>query len=126
MQQNSKELFYYKGICSLIRNSKELGQKKAMNSSPITMNSPCCWLTERIPNPTNHQDTFLESCQLDKENMSQESETTRSTSKEGILKSKFKMQEPSQSVDLFSQFIAMGKVNSTQLTFTFTFNPSTQ
>ena len=126
MQQNSNWLFYKKGICLLIRNSKELGQRKETNSSPITMNSPCCWLTERIPNHTNHQDTFLESCQLDKENMSQESETTRLTLKEGILKSKLKMQEQSQSGEIFSQFIAMGKVNSTQLTFTFTFNPSTQ
>jgi hypothetical protein len=46
--------------------------------------------------------------------------------KEGILKLKSKMQEQSQSGEIFSQFIAMGKVNSTQLTFTFTFNLSTQ
>lgn len=126
MQQNSKRLFYNKGICSLIRNSKERGQRKETNSSPITMNSPCCWLTERIPNPTNHRDTFLESCQLDKENMSQESETTRLTLKEGILKSKLKMQEQSQSAEIFSQFIAMGKVHSTQCTYVSPFNLSTQ
>ncbi len=127
MQQNSSWLFYKKGICSLIRISKELGQSQVMNSShPVTMNSVCCWLKERTASHTNHPNTFLESCQLDKENMSQESETTRLTLKEGILKSKLKMQEQSQSGEIFSQFIAMGKVHSTQCTYVSPFNLSTQ
>jgi hypothetical protein len=46
--------------------------------------------------------------------------------KEGILKSKLRMQERLSSGETFSRFIAMGKVNSTQLTFTFTFNQPNQ
>jgi hypothetical protein len=83
-------------------------------------------LRERTASHINHQYTYLESCQLDKENISQESEQIRLIFKEGILKSKFKMQERLSSGETFSRFIAMGKVNSTQLTFTFTFNQPTQ
>ena len=127
MQQNSSWLFYKKGICSLIRISKELGQSQVMNSShPVTMNSVCYWLKERTASHINHPNTFLESCQLDKENMSQESGETRLIFKEGILKSKLKMQKRLSSGETFSRFIAMGKVNSTQLTFTFTFNQPIQ
>jgi hypothetical protein len=46
--------------------------------------------------------------------------------KESILKSKSKMQERLSSGETFFRFIAMEKVNSTQLTFTFTFNQPTQ
>jgi hypothetical protein len=58
--------------------------------------------------------------------MSQGSGETRLIFKEGILKYKLKMQERLSSGETFSRFIAMGKVNSTQLTFTFTFNQPTQ
>jgi hypothetical protein len=127
MQQNSSWLFFKKGICSLIRISKELGQSQAMNSShPVTMNSVCYWLKERTASHINHPNTFLESCQLDKGNMFQESGETRLIFREGILKSKFRMQERLSSGETFSRFIAMGKVNSTQLTFTFTFNQPNQ
>ena len=126
MQQLSSLLFYKKEICSLIRNCKALGQNKETNSSQVTTNSQSCWLRERTASHINHQYTYLESCQLDKENISQESEQTRLIFKEGILKSKFKMQERLSSGETFSRFIAMGKVNSTQLTFTFTFNQPTQ
>lgn len=126
MQQNSKCLFYKKAQCSLIRNSKELGLRKEMNSNLTTKNFRCCWLTERIQNHINHRDTFLESCQLDKENISQESETTRLIFREGILKFKSKMQRQSQSGEIFSQFIAMGKVHSTQCTYVSPFNLLTQ
>ena len=126
MQQLSSLLFYDKEICSLIRNCKALGQRKETNSSQVTTNSQSCWLKERTASHINHQYTYLESCQLDKENISQESEQTRLTFKEGILKSKSKMQERLSSGETFSRFIAMGKVNSTQLTFTFTFNQPTQ
>jgi hypothetical protein len=127
MQQNSSWLFFNKGICSLIRISKELGQSQAMNSSQsVTMNSVCCWLNERTASHINHPNTFLESCQLDKGNMSQELGETRLIFKEGILKSKLKMQERLSSGETFSRFIAMGKVNSIQLTFTFTFNQPNQ
>ena len=127
MQQNLSWLFFKKGICSLIRISKELGQSQVMNSShPVTMNSVCCWLKERTASHINHQYTYLESCQLDKENTSQESEQTRLIFREGILKSKLRMQERLSSGETFSRFIAMGKVNSTQLTFTFTFNQPNQ
>jgi hypothetical protein len=126
MQQLSSLLFYKKEICSLIRNCKALGQRKETNSSQVTTNSQSCWLRERTASHINHQYTYLESCQLDKENISQESEQTRLIFKEGILKSKSKMQERLSSGETFSRFIAMGKVNSTQLTFTFTFNQPTQ
>jgi hypothetical protein len=126
MQQLSSLLFYKKEICSLIRNCKALGQNKETNSSQVTTNSQSCWLRERTASHINHQFTYLESCQLDKENISQESEQIRLIFKEGILKSKFKMQERLSSGETFSRFIAMGKVNSTQLTFTFTFNQPTQ
>ena len=126
MQQLSRMLFYDKEICSLIRNCKALGQSKETNSSQVTTNSQSCWLRERTASHINHPNTFLESCQLDKENMSQESGETRLIFKEGILKSKSKMQERLSSGETFSRFIAMGKVNSTQLTFTFTFNQPTQ
>lgn len=126
MQQLSSLLFYKKEICSLIRNCKALGQSKETNSSQVTTNSQSCWLRERTASHINHQYTYLESCQLDKENISQESEQTRLIFKEGILKSKSKMQERLSSGETFSRFIAMGKVNSTQLTFTFTFNQPTQ
>jgi hypothetical protein len=126
MQQLSSLLFYKKEICSLIRNCKALGQNKETNSSQVTTNSQSCWLRERTASHINHQFTYLESCQLDKENISQESEQTRLIFKEGILKSKSKMQERLSSGETFSRFIAMGKVNSTQLTFTFTFNQPTQ
>jgi len=126
MQQLSSLLFYKKEICSLIRNCKALGQSKETNSSQVTTNSQSCWLRERTASHINHQYTYLESCQLDKENISQESEQIRLIFKEGILKSKFKMQERLSSGETFSRFIAMGKVNSTQLTFTFTFNQPTQ
>lgn len=127
MQQNSNWLFYKKGICSLIRNSKELGQRNKTNSShQFTTNFQSCWLNERIASHINHRHTFLESCQLDNENTSQESETTRLIFKESILKSKSKMQERLSSGETFFRFIAMEKVNSTQLTFTFTFNQPTQ
>jgi hypothetical protein len=126
MQQLSSLLFYKKEICSLIRNCKALGQNKETNSSQVTTNSQSCWLRERTASHINHQYTYLESCQLDKENISQESEQIRLIFKEGILKSKFKMQERLSSGETFSRFIAMGKVNSTQLTFTFTFNQPTQ
>jgi hypothetical protein len=126
MQQLSSLLFYKKEICSLIRNCKALGQNKETNSSQVTTNSQSCWLKERIASHINHQYTYLESCQLDKENISQESGQTRLIFKEGILKLKSKMQERLSSSETFSQFIAMGKVNSTQLTFTFTFNQPTQ
>lgn len=112
MQQLSNSLFYRKGICSLIRISKELGQKRETNSShQFTTNFQSCWLNERTASHINHQYTYLESCQLDKENTSQESETIRLTFKESILKFKFKMQEQSQSGETFSRFIAMGKVH---------------
>ena len=127
MQQLSRMLFYKKAICSLIRISKELGQRKETNSShQLTTNLESCWLNERIASHINHRHTFLESCQLDNVNTFQESETTRLIFKEGILKFKSKMQERLSSGETFSRFIAMGKVNSTQLTFTFTFNLSTQ
>jgi hypothetical protein len=127
MQQNSSWLFYKKGICSLIRISKELGQSQVMNSShPVTMNSVCCWLKERTASHINHPNTFLESCQLDKENMSQESGETRLIFKEGILKFKSKMQERLSSGETFSRFIAMGKVHSTQCTINFQFKQPTQ
>ena len=127
MQQNSSWLFYKKGICSLIRISKGLGQSQVMNSShPVTMNSVCCWLKERTASHTNHPNTFLESCQLDKGNMFQESGETRLIFKEGILKSKLKMQERLSSGETFSRFIAMGKVHSTQCTINFQFKQPTQ
>jgi hypothetical protein len=126
MQQLSSLLFYDKEICSLIRNCKALGQRKETNSSQVTTNSQSCWLKERTASHINHQYTYLESCQLDNENTFLESEQTRLIFREGILKSKSKMQERLSSGETFSQFIAMGKVNSTQLTFTFTFNQPTQ
>lgn len=127
MQQNSKWLFFNKGICSPIRISKELGQRKETNlDHQLTMIFQSCWLKERIVSHTNHRHTFLESCQLDNENTSQESETTKSIFKESISKFKCKMQERLSLGETFSRFIAMGKVNSTQLTFIFTFNLSTQ
>jgi hypothetical protein len=122
MQQNSSWLFYKKGICSLIRISKELGQSQVMNSShPVTMNSVCCWLKERTASHINHPNTFLESCQLDKENMSQESGETRLIFKEGILKSKSKMQERLSLGETFSQFYSNGKsqLNSVDIHFHF-------
>ena len=123
----SKMLILIKELCSLIKSCKVLGLKKGTNSShQFTTNSQSCWLNERIASHINHQYTFLESCQLDNENTSQESETTRLTFKESILKSKSKMQELLSSGENFFRFIAMGKVNSTQLTFTFTFNQPTQ
>ena len=126
MQQLSRMLFYDKEICSLIRNCKALGQSKETNSSQVTTNSQSCWLRERTASHINHQYTYLEYCQLDNENTFRESEQTRLIFKEGILKSKSKMQELLSSGETFSRFIAMGKVNSTQLTFTFTFNQPTQ
>ena len=127
MQQLSRMLFYKKAICSLIRISKEFGQRKETNSShQLTTNLESCWLNERIASHINHRHTFLESCQLDNVNTFQESGETRLIFKEGILKFKSKMQERLSSGETFSRFIAMGKVNSTQLTFTFTFNQPTQ
>lgn len=126
MQQLSSLLFYDKEICSLIRNCKALGQRKETNSSQVTTNSQSCWLKERTASHINHQYTYLESCQLDNENTSQESEQTRLIFKEGILKSKSKMQERLSSGETFSRFIAMGKVHSTQCTINFQFNQPTQ
>ena len=127
MQQLSRMLFYKKGKCSLIRISKEPGQRKETNSShQLTKNFQSCWLKERTASHINHRHTFLESCQLDNENTSQEYEITRLIFKESILKSKSKMQERLSSGEIFFRFIAMEKVNSTQLTFTFTFNQPTQ
>jgi hypothetical protein len=126
MQQLSSLLFYKKEICSLIRNCKALGQNKETNSSQVTTNSQSCWLRERTASHINHQFTYLESCQLDKENISQESEQTRLIFKEGILKSKSKMQERLSSGETFSRFIAMGKVHSTQCTINFQFKQPTQ
>ena len=127
MQQLSRMLFYKKGKCSLIRISKELGQRKETNSShQLTTNFQSCWLKERTASHINHRHTFLEFYLMDKEAISQESETTRLIFKESILKSKFKMQERLSSGETFFRFIAMEKVNSTQLTFTFTFNQPTQ
>jgi hypothetical protein len=126
MQQFSSLLFYKKEICSLIRNCKALGQNKETNSSQVTMNSQSCWLRERTASHINHQYTYLESCQLDKENISQVFGITRLIFKEGILKSKSKMQELLSSGESFSQFIAMGKVHSTQCTINFQFKQPTQ
>jgi hypothetical protein len=102
MQQNANVLFYKKEICSLIRNCKALGQNKETNSSQVITNSQSCWLKERTASHINHQYTYLESCQLDKENTSQESEQTRLIFKEGILKFKSKMQERLSSGETFS------------------------
>ena len=122
----SKMLILIKELCSLIKSCQVLGLKKETNSNRITTNFQSCWLKERTASHINHRHTFSESCQLDNENTFQESEITGLILKEGILKFKSKMQERSQSGEIFSQFIAMGKVNSTQLTFTFTFNQPTQ
>jgi hypothetical protein len=46
--------------------------------------------------------------------------------KEGILKSKLKMQERLSSGETFSRFIAMGKVHSTQCTINFQFKQPNQ
>lgn len=121
MQQLSRMLFYDKEICSLIRNCKALGQSKETNSSQVTTNSQSCWLRERTASHINHQYTYLESCQLDKENISQESEQTGLIFKEGILKSKFKMQERLSSGETFSQFYSNGKsqLNSVDIHFHF-------
>ena len=127
MQQLSRMLFYKKGKCSLIRISKELGQRKETNSShQLTKNFQSCWLKERTASHINHRHTFLESCQLDKENTSQEYEITRLIFKESILKSKSKMQERLSSGETFFRFIAMEKVHSTQCTINFQFNQPTQ
>ena len=121
MQQLSSLLFYKKEICSLIRNCKALGQNKETNSSQVTTNSQSCWLRERTASHINHPNTFLESCQLDKENMSQESGETRLIFKEGILKSKSKMQERLSLGETFSQFYSNGKsqLNSVDIHFHF-------
>jgi hypothetical protein len=121
MQQLSSLLFYKKEICSLIRNCKALGQNKETNSSQVTTNSQSCWLRERTASHINHQFTYLESCQLDKENISQESEQTRLIFKEGILKSKSKMQERLSLGETFSQFYGNGKsqLNSVDIHFHF-------
>jgi len=121
MQQLSSLLFYKKEICSLIRNCKALGQNKETNSSQVTTNSQSCWLRERTASHINHQFTYLESCQLDKENISQESEQTRLIFKEGILKSKSKMQERLSLGETFSQFYSNGKsqLNSVDIHFHF-------
>jgi len=121
MQQLSSLLFYKKEICSLIRNCKALGQSKETNSSQVTTNSQSCWLRERTASHINHQYTYLESCQLDKENISQESEQTRLIFKEGILKSKSKMQERLSLGETFSQFYSNGKsqLNSVDIHFHF-------
>jgi hypothetical protein len=121
MQQLSSLLFYKKEICSLIRNCKALGQNKETNSSQVTTNSQSCWLRERTASHINHQYTYLESCQLDKENISQESEQTRLIFKEGILKSKSKMQERLSLGETFSQFYSNGKsqLNSVDIHFHF-------
>ena len=121
MQQLSRMLFYDKEICSLIRNCKALGQNKETNSSQVTTNSQSCWLRERTASHINHQYTYLESCQLDKENISQESEQTRLIFKEGILKSKSKMQERLSLGETFSQFYSNGKsqLNSVDIHFHF-------
>jgi len=121
MQQLSRMLFYKKEICSLIRNCKALGQSKETNSSQVTTNSQSCWLRERTASHINHQFTYLESCQLDKENTSQESEQIRLIFKEGILKSKSKMQERLSSGETFSQFYSNGKsqLNSVDIHFHF-------
>ena len=121
MQQLSSLLFYKKEICSLIRNCKALGQNKETNSSQVTTNSQSCWLRERTASHINHQYTYLESCQLDKENISQESEQIRLIFKEGILKSKSKMQERLSLGETFSQFYSNGKsqLNSVDIHFHF-------
>ena len=121
MQQLSSLLFYKKEICSLIRNCKALGQSKETNSSQVTTNSQSCWLRERTASHINHQFTYLESCQLDKENISQESEQIRLIFKEGILKSKSKMQERLSLGETFSQFYSNGKsqLNSVDIHFHF-------
>ena len=126
MQQLSSLLFYKKEICSLIRNCKALGQNKETNSSQVTTNSQSCWLKERTASHINHQYTYLESYQLDNENTFRESEQIRLIFKEGILKFKSKMQERLSSGETFSQFIAMGKVHSTQCTINFQFKQPTQ
>ena len=127
MQQLSRMLFYKKGKCSLIRISKEPGQRKETNSShQLTKNFQSCWLKERTASHINHRHTFLESCQLDNENTSQEYEITRLIFKESILKSKSKMQERLSSGENFFRFIAMEKVHSTQCTINFQFNQPTQ
>jgi hypothetical protein len=121
MQQLSNLLFYKKEICSLIRNCKALGQNKETNSSQVTTNSQSCWLNERTASHINHQYTYLESYQLDKENISQESEQTRLIFKEGILKFKSKMQERLSLGETFSQFYSNGKsqLNSVDIHFHF-------
>jgi hypothetical protein len=116
MQQLSSLLFYKKEICSLIRNCKALGQNKETNSSQVTTNSQSCWLRERTASHINHQFTYLESCQLDKENISQESETTRLILKEDSLKFKSKMQEQSLSGKPHCPIIERDNVNSNQCT----------
>lgn len=116
MQQNANVLFYKKEICSLIRNCKALGQNKETNSSQVITNLQSCWLKERTASHINHQYTYLESCQLDKENTSQESEQTRLIFKEGILKSKSKMQEQSSLGKPHCPIIVRDNVNSNQCT----------
>ena len=123
----SKMLFPDKGICSLTQSLKVTGSKKGTNSNhKPTTNSLCYWLNERTASHINHRHTFLESCQLDNENTSQEYEITRLIFKESILKSKSKMQERLSSGENFFRFIAMEKVHSTQCTINFQFNQPTQ
>jgi hypothetical protein len=116
MQQFSSLLFYKKEVCSLIRNCKELGQSQETNSSQVTMNSQSCWLRERTASHINHQYTYLESCQLDKENISQVFGITRLIFKESILKSKSKMQEQSSLGKPHCPIIVRDNVNSNQCT----------
>ena len=112
-----KMLFQVNEICSLTQSSKVTGSKKETNSNQkLTMNSPCFWLKERIASHINHQYTYLESCQLDKENISQESETTRLILKEDSLKFKSKMQEQSLSGKPHCPIIERDNVNSNQCT----------
>ena len=112
-----KMLFQVNEICSLTQSSKVTGSKKETNSNQkLTMNSPCFWLKERIASHINHQYTYLESCQLDKENISQESETTRLILKVDSLKFKSKMQERSSSGKPHCPIIERDNVNSNQCT----------
>ena len=106
----SKMLFPIKRKCSLTQSSKVTGSKKETNSNQkLTVNSPCCWLKERIANHINHQYTFLESCQMVKGNMYQAYETTRLILKVDSLKFKSKMQERSSSGNRLSPSYSNGE-----------------
>ena len=112
-----KMLFQLNEICSLTQSLKVTGSKKGTNSNQKpTMNSQSCWLKERTASHINHQYTYLESCQLDNENTSQESEQTRLILKVDSLKFKSKMQEQSLSGKPHCPIIERDNVNSNQCT----------